>query len=94
MRERVIWKYEIPIADEFTLKLPHEAKIIHIDIQRGRPQMWVLVDPTEELTEYQFIVLRTGQPIPTDKYPSYKGTFQSPIGDEVFHVFEVYEIPF
>ena len=97
MRERTIWKYEFPVVGEFTLQLPHEAKIIYVGVQYGKPHMWVLVDPTEELTEYQFIVKGTGRPILTDMCLSHIGTFQLDDIDGgilVLHVFEVYEIPF
>ena len=48
-----IFKYPIPIKDHSILELPKDARILTVQIQRGMPQLWALVDSeTEKETRY------------------------------------------
>ena len=80
----VIWKYEVPVTDEFTIELPNAFRVLTVQTQRGVPQLWVLVDPDAEFTVPQrFWLVGTGHPITHGG--DYIGTFQ--IGTFVFHLF-------
>ena len=41
---RIIYKYEIPIMDEFTLDLPLDSEVLCVQVQRGKPYIWVSCD--------------------------------------------------
>ena len=43
-----IFKYPVPIEDHFILELPKNAKILAVQIQRGAPQLWAMVDSETE----------------------------------------------
>lgn len=41
-----VWKFTIPITDEQTVKLPHQAKVLTVEDQRGAGEeleLWALV---------------------------------------------------
>ena len=80
---KTIWKYffEFP---QSTIAMPKGAKIVHVDVQRGEPQMWVLVESTAEKELRTFVVHGTGHPIP--EYHKYVGTYQE--APFVWHIFE------
>lgn len=92
----VVWKYEIPIQleESFMLVMPRGARLLTVQEQRGRAQLWALCDPNRIMVPRHFIVLGTG--IHTDaEAPDtwvWVGTLQQ--GGEraqaglVFHVFE------
>lgn len=86
-----IWKYEVPAADYFELSLPPNAKPLTVQVQRGNPQMWVLLDQDETIyVDRKFYVAGTGLPISEPMgILQYVGTFQLRGGLLVFHVFEV-----
>jgi hypothetical protein len=88
---RTIWKYPVQQLETFTFKLPKGARILAVDVQLGRPQMWISVESTEPFEERKFFIAMTGQEIPQDLYGSsdYLGTFQLNEGDLVLHLFEV-----
>jgi len=90
----VVWKYEIPIQDEFTIQIPRGSDILYVDVQRGKPCLWALVDPNERLTSYQFILMGTGHLIKTDLALTHRGSFRLCEGAVVFHLFEAGESPF
>jgi len=86
-----IFKYPIPIKDHSTLELPKDARILTVQIQRGTPQLWALVDSeTEKETRY-FRLSGTGHPLGEDylRIINYIGTFQMENGALVFHLFEI-----
>ena len=85
-----IYKYPIPIEDDFALSLPDGAQVLDVQTQYGQPQLWALVDPEAPMRERQFILRGTGHDI---HYPLsaliHCGTFQEHGGSVVFHVLEV-----
>jgi hypothetical protein len=79
-----IWKYPIPLADTFPLNMPRGATPLCVDVQRGEPCLWALVDTTAPNAERTFHIVGTGQEVPRDT--CYVGTFQQ--GPFVWHVWE------
>jgi hypothetical protein len=86
-----IWKYEIPLTEEFKLEMPRGKQVVRIDVVDSVPYMWVLTRSGNAPEEYGFELHPTGVDIDTDRV--YVGTFR--IADVVFHLFELYDdIPF
>ena len=89
-----IWKYEVPMPLEeyFELSLPVNAKPLAVQVRRGTPQMWVLLDKDETIhANRKFRVAGTGHPIsePMESL-QHIDTFQLFNGNLIFHVFEVH----
>lgn len=85
---RTIYKYPIPIIDDFTLDLPGGARILDVQIQDGKPCIWAIVDTELPPIRRWFRLAGTGHPL--DKvHLIHVGTFQLKGGALVFHLFEV-----
>jgi hypothetical protein len=41
---RIIYKYEIPVEDEFILDLPLDSEVLCVQVQKGKPYIWVSCD--------------------------------------------------
>lgn len=82
-----IWKYEFPITGEFVLYMPKDHVVLTVQLQRGVPCLWAVVDPDSPKETTGFKISGTGQPLPED-VGRYVGTFMT--GDEnfVWHLFE------
>jgi len=90
-----IWKYPIEMGSEFTVEMPKKARILCVQMQRGRPQMWALVDTDAPLKKARFHLAMTGERLAnafeemgTSGEWKYRGTFQA--GVLVCHLFENY----
>lgn len=82
-----IYKYEIAVTDEQTISLPTAAKILAVQIQHGRPQIWALFDESLGGKDNRTLfVVGTGNPLPP--CGRYIGTFQMMNGSLIWHVFE------
>lgn len=90
MADLVIWKFPIPMADEFSISMPIGGQILSIQAQQGRGQMWVLVDPKAPPEQRHFRIARTGYGYSTESFTSrrYLGTLQMKGGAPEWHVFE------
>lgn len=86
---RVIYKYPFHLGD-FTLQMPQDAEILHLDCQRGplSPTLWVLVDPSLPYADRRFHIYGTGHPIFADPgtFLTYIGTWQ--MDGYVWHLWE------
>jgi len=88
---KIIWKYPIQRASEFTLDMPEGGfEFLSIQMQNGAPCMWVLIDPEQRKVPHRFRVLPTGQEFDRGDLTRmpYLGTFQPVVG-LVFHLFQV-----
>jgi len=89
-KEVTVWKFSIPIQDEFSLEMPTGAEFLHVAIQDGTPKMWMMVDPTANKKFYKFRLVGTGHPIKLFR-PfgglSHLGTFMVLDGKLVYHLF-------
>jgi hypothetical protein len=92
-----VLKYAITPGRVFPLTVPYKNfKVLCVQEQHGRPQLWALVDEEKDFdpnAEYQhdFFIFDTGSPIFDPEFEEigeYVGTFQLKGGDQVFHVFE------
>ncbi len=80
-----IWKFPVPIADEFAVGIPRGAEILSFDIQAGQPCIWAAVDPEQEAVSRQFRIVGTGHDMPAEAL-AYIGTVLD--GGLVWHLFE------
>ena len=58
---RVIYKYQIPIKESFTINMPKNARIIRIDDVGGLCFMWAEVDTNSPNENRDFRAYKTGQ---------------------------------
>lgn len=85
----VLYKYPISVSGKVEpLSLPRGAEVLHFGMQDGIPRIWALVNPENEKEQRNFLVLMTGQPMPTDIEAFYLGTAMTADHDFVFHAFE------
>lgn len=83
---KTIFKYPLAIADVQTLKLPHFAQPLSVQIQHREPQLWALVDTSAPVGEYEVLMYGTGHKVA--ELPvghEFLGTIQW--GSLVFHYF-------
>jgi hypothetical protein len=87
---KVIYKYQMPIKESFTMKLPFYAKIIRVDAQDGYFWMWVLVDTKNDIEERYFGAYKTGGTIPEIPILGYIGCCPIYIQQELMlYIFEI-----
>ncbi len=88
-----VFKYEVPIDDCFSLDLPEEATVLHVEVQHEIPQLWALINPNTSIkTTRRFRLAGTGHEITerADKL-QHIGSLLMRGGGVVWHVFEVLE---
>jgi hypothetical protein len=84
-----VWKFPIPITDNFEIEMPKSAACLTVQLQHDNPYLWALVDPTAESTKVKFRLAGTGHPIEVPQEGlEYLGSFQLSGGDLVFHLFK------
>lgn len=86
--KQTIWKYLLPVADEYILMAPANAQWLpHVQpLGNGMVNLWALVQPDNPQWEYRFRVYGTGHPV--DEVGTYLGTAVTELG-LVWHVFRV-----
>lgn len=82
-----IWKYPIPVTDEFEIEMPRNARVLCAQVQKGVPCIWVKTSGNDEKTKRKFVIIGTGNPFDA-RGLSYIGTFQQYMGALVWHLFE------
>lgn len=87
---KVIFKYQMPVLEQFAMELPEGAEILRMEDQGGMFWMWAVVD-TEAPTETRsFMAFKTGATIPRDvnlKYVGFCAIFvQMELGLYIFEV--------
>ncbi len=88
---KIIWKYQIPINDKFAIEIPVGSQVLSVQMQKGSPCIWVLVNPDNKLASRAFNLVGTGQKLPSDwdcTKKKFIGTFQMAEGNLVYHLFE------
>lgn len=81
-----VWKYTLEIGTT-ELEIPLGAAVLSVQVQRGEPCLWCLVNPQAQKGRRTFEAFGTGQQVPTGR--RHLGSFQLLDGDFVGHVFEV-----
>ena len=61
-----IWKYQMPVAEKFTLNLPKDAQIIRMAGENGLLWLWAVVDTDAPLQERHFEAFKAGGTMPDD----------------------------
>lgn len=81
-----IWKFPIPIQDEFTIAMPKGAELLHVEVQHGQPCVWARVDPDLGHEDRALKLRGTGHPV--DPECRHVGSFLLHEGALVFHLFD------
>ena len=85
-----IYKYYIPIEDEFELELPERAKILTFQAQNDEGFIWAIIDIGDRIIKVKFRMFGTGHPIREEiDELEYIGTIQIYNGGLVWHLFRV-----
>lgn len=84
----VIWKFEVPITDEFTVVMPKGAKLLDFQMQGPKGTLWALVNPEFAPNEKRnFRLFGTGNKIDRPENLTYVGTAQ----DQQWFVWHLFE---
>ncbi len=85
---RTIWKFPLDLTDKQTLNMPQGAQALTVQMQRGQPCLWALVDQDAPREGLEVRIHGTGHPI-SDNLDgfTYMDTFQIQGGMLVFHAF-------
>ena len=85
-----IWKYGIKVGDNVCIRMPKDAELLPVQVQKGQVCIWAIVNSENEYEDRYFHIYGTGHDIPVDILRSgiFLGTFQLHDGDLVFHMFE------
>lgn len=70
---RVIFKYQMPVLETFTMKLPQGAEIIRMQDQGGMFWLWAVVRTDVPDEERKFHAYKCGGKIPDDLNLKYVG---------------------
>jgi hypothetical protein len=70
---RVIFKYQMPVLESFTMKLPEDAQILRVADQGGMFWLWALVRTDVPDEDRHFKAFKCGGRIPDDLELSYVG---------------------
>jgi len=70
---RVIYKYQMPVLERFTMKLPLGAKILRVKDEGGMFWLWAEVRTDARDEERRFWAFKTGGKIPDDLNLVYLG---------------------
>jgi hypothetical protein len=89
---KAIWKFETPIIDRFTIKMPIDAEIlcVQVDEKTSKPCIWAMVETDNGYEHRYFELFGTGHELHTDMGidRKYLGTYQCQKGEFVGHLFE------
>lgn len=61
---RVIFKYQMPVLERFTMSLPAGAEIIRMDDQGGMFWLWAVVDTDAPFEDRHFVAVKCGANVP------------------------------
>lgn len=81
-----VHKYAFGPNDRISVRMPVDAEILHVDVQRGQPCIWARVDTEAPIEVVIFSLRRTGDP---DAHGRHVGSFLVKDGGLVFHLFHV-----
>lgn len=87
---KVIFKYQMPILESFTMKLPKGAEIIRVADQNGMFWLWAVVDTRVPDEDRHFVAVKCGANVPENldlKYIGFCAIFvQQELGLYIFEV--------
>lgn len=70
---RVIFKYQMPVLEEFTMELPKGAEIIRMEDQGGMFWLWAVVNTDAPMEKRFFRAFKTGAKMPDGVELKYVG---------------------
>jgi hypothetical protein len=70
---RMIFKYQMPVLEQFEMKLPKDAEIIRMQDQGGMFWLWAVVDTDAPDETRHFRAFKTGAKIPYGRNLRYVG---------------------
>lgn len=82
---KTIWKYELTVGKN-KINLPWGSQVLTVQMQDGKPYIWVLLDPKEKEYPHIFEIYGTGHTIEDSQCNIYIGTWQD--GPYVWHLFK------
>lgn len=82
---RMIYKYQLHIADEQEIQVPKDAKPLCAQIQNGILCVWFETDPTTDKAWRKVRVIGTGNALPSMADYQYLSTVQMP--PFVWHIY-------
>lgn len=83
-----VYKFMLEISDEQKVLMPDGAKVLTVQVQKGKPCIWAECNPDNEPVLRTFLIRGTGHPIDDDIKKMCIGTIQMLDGSIVYHVFE------
>lgn len=89
---RIIFKYQMPVLEQFSMELPKGAEIIRMADQGGLFWLWAVVDTEQPIETRNFMAFKTGAAMPRDirlEYVGFCAVFvQMELGLYIFEVME------
>ena len=83
-----VYKFPLEISDEQKVSMPEDAKVLTVQVQKGKPCLCAECNPDKEPVLRTFLIRGTGHPIDDEIEKEYIGTIQMCEDSIVFHVFE------
>ena len=83
----IIGKFPLSMEDVQQIEMPEGAEILTVQLQRGTPCIWALIDTDKPKQLVEIEMFGTGHPM-DDKLRKYIGSFQMKEEQFIFHVFE------
>ncbi len=86
---KAILKYQMPVLEQFEMKLPEGAEIIRMEDQAGMFWLWAVVDIRKPDETRKFRAFKTGATIPDDFTGTYRGFCKIHVQQELgLYIFE------
>lgn len=89
---KIIFKYQMPVLESFSMELPQGAEIIRMADQGGMFWLWAVVDTDLPAETRNFMAFKTGAAIPREPDLRYIGfcavTVQMELGLYIFEVID------
>lgn len=63
---RTIHKFQLPLLEKATVRMPDGARIIRVDGLDGFLWLWAVVDTERPMTDRSFLLFKTGGVMPED----------------------------
>lgn len=87
-----IYKYNVPVQDEFIIEMPENAQILSFQEQQGNLALWCAVYHRNPLEKRIFAIRGAGHDIDMSYVKKYIGTTQQLEGNLVWHLFEMEDV--
>lgn len=83
---KTIWKFNLQLKDEQTVKMPKDSYVVHLGEQSGRLCLWAFCDTEAPLEDRTFRIYGTGHEIKDGEGFLHCGTVIA--GSFVWHIYE------